>query len=832
MAEIEKCCKWYYEGDKFAPEGYVIPGEIKIKAENIVSELSKINFFEDEKSGDLFQKFRYILDILEKWVFAKRCKDNNASKWVSYFEPKKMIYENLVEIERPDPERTDKIQGNPNHYRSRLGFMLNDFERSERQILNQADYCMYCHLRNKDSCSKGFKDKSGGYKKNPLGNILKGCPLDEKISEFHIMRMQGIPVASLALITIDNPMCPGTGHRICNDCMKSCIFQSQEPVNIPLTETSALKNVLSLPYGFEIYSLLTRWNPLNVIQPYMKSYNGKDVLITGMGPAGYTLAHYLTNEGFGVTGIDELKIEPLFTEYTSYDRVNNTDHLPEPVKDYYKQIWQSLDKRILQGFGGVSEYGITVRWDKNYLSVIYINLMRKRNFRIYDGISLGESFSFDYAWEKGFRHIAICTGAKGNNKIDLGNKVKKGIHLSSDFLMKLQLTGAQKEDSDVDLLVELPAVVIGGGLTSIDCSTELMAYYPVQLKKILKRFNELKHNEDEFWSKYNEEEKEKIKKFILHGKELEEEYYNALAQNRKPDLINLLRKWGGVTLVSRKRMIDTPSYRENHIEIDEALEQGIYIQETLNPVEALPDENENLDKLRFEKLDAKTEDGNTLAQVEYINTGNFIELPARTLIIAAGTHPVNKYENVSFDKRKKFFKPFELSVNGEISLKGSISSTGLFTDYSNNGRYISFYGDNHPYYTGSVVKAMASAKKGYKELTCLINSGNKFEKMNNSNDVLFNEWSSVVVDLERNDNDNFIINIRSSSAANNYKEGDEYIIQPYEVISGNCPADPIISFPEFVDREKGELRFRIKNGKGLSELKVKDKIFLRLKPAL
>ena len=62
-------------------------------------------------------------------------------------------------------------------------------------------------------------------------------------------------------------MCPGTGHRICNDCMKSCIYQKQEPVNIPQIETGVLTDVLALPWGVEIYGLLTRWNPLNVRRP-------------------------------------------------------------------------------------------------------------------------------------------------------------------------------------------------------------------------------------------------------------------------------------------------------------------------------------------------------------------------------------------------------------------------------------------------------------------------------------------------------------------------------------------------------------------------------------
>ena len=113
------------------------------------------------------------------------------------------------------------------------------------------------------------------------------------------------------MIVVDNPMCAGTGHRICNDCMKSCIYQKQEPVDIPQAETRTLKDILELPWGFEIYSLLTRWNPLNLRRPVPKAPTGRKVLVVGMGPAGYTLAHHLMNDGHTVVGVDGLKIEPL-----------------------------------------------------------------------------------------------------------------------------------------------------------------------------------------------------------------------------------------------------------------------------------------------------------------------------------------------------------------------------------------------------------------------------------------------------------------------------------------------------------------------------------------
>jgi hypothetical protein len=125
------------------------------------------------------------------------------------------------------------------------------------------------------------------------------------------LKRQGRAVAALAVIMVDNPMCPVTGHRICNDCMKACIYQKLDPVNIPQIETRALTDVLALPWGVEIYDLLTRWNPLRARQWLPKPYNGLKVLIAGMGPAGFTLAHHLLMEGFAVVGTEGLKIEPL-----------------------------------------------------------------------------------------------------------------------------------------------------------------------------------------------------------------------------------------------------------------------------------------------------------------------------------------------------------------------------------------------------------------------------------------------------------------------------------------------------------------------------------------
>src|SRR5947207_2043871 len=147
-------------------------------------------------------------------------------------------------------------------------------------------------------------------RKQAAASTAAGCPLEEKISEMNLVKARGNSLGALAIVTIDNPLCAATGHRICNDCMKACIYQRQDPVDIPQIETRTLKDVLGLPWGFEIYSLLTRWNPLDLRRPLPKPPSGYKVLVVGLGPAGFTLAHHLVNDGHFVAAIDGLKIEP------------------------------------------------------------------------------------------------------------------------------------------------------------------------------------------------------------------------------------------------------------------------------------------------------------------------------------------------------------------------------------------------------------------------------------------------------------------------------------------------------------------------------------------
>lgn len=745
---------------------------------------------------------------------------SEVAGWVAFKTQKRTDVNHLVEHEVLERGGMRVWAAPHGHHRRRVGFGLTDHRyRKLRPVLYEVDHCIYCHERDTDSCAKGMRDKkTGGFKTGPFGNPITGCPLEEKISEMHWVKRQGDDLGALALVMIDNPMCPGTGHRICNECMKGCIYQKTEPVDIPKIETHVLTQVLELPYGFEIYSLLTRWNPLNIRRPYALPYNGKNVLVVGMGPAGYTLAHYLANEGFGVVGIDGLKIEPLPKRW-----LWDGEREPEPVRNFM-DLYEDLNDRMMLGFGGVAEYGITVRWDKNFLKVIYLTLARRRNFRCYGGVRFGGTLTVNEAWDLGFDHIAIAAGAGKPTLIPLKNNLIRGIRKASDFLMALQLSGAGKQSSLANLQVRLPAGVIGGGLTAIDTATELLAYYPVQVEKILSRYEILvaELGEDKVRAGYDEEELKILDEFLEHGRAIRAERERAGRIGEPPDFLPLLNRWGGVTVFYRRGIKNSPAYRENHEEIRQALAEGIVLAEGMSPLEAVADEYGHLAAVKFQKL--AESDGRWQASDETL------EVPLRSLMVAAGTSPNTLYEEEhpdTFEMQGKYYRPFvpqwvdevpELKPVEDDRLQPKLSRPAPFTSYCRGGRYITFYGDNHPIYAGNVVRAMASAKDSYphivrlfqKELAALDPDGQA------ARDLVWAQFSARldelllprIVEVVRLTPSIVEIVVKAPMAAKHFAPGQFYRIQNFEAFAPlshgtRLAAEGLALTGAWVDKERG-----------------------------
>jgi NADPH-dependent glutamate synthase beta subunit-like oxidoreductase/NAD(P)H-flavin reductase len=729
--------------------------------------------------------------------------------------PRKIDPHQLIAVETDLVDGVAMLKLPPSHRRARDGFALTDSGTDLAGALDHANYCIWCHNQGKDSCAKGLKEKSGEFKKSVFGVVLAGCPLEEKISEMNLVEAGGHTIGALAIVAIDNPMCAATGHRICNDCMKACIYQKQEPVDIPQVETRILKEVLALPWGFEIYGLLTRWNPLDLRRPVPKPATGHKVLVVGLGPAGFTLAHHLINDGHTIVAVDGLKIEPLDPDISGVG-VGGARTAFRPIRDA-AELREPLDARVMAGFGGVAEYGITVRWDKNFLKLIRLLLERRTEFAMFGGVRFGGTLTIDSAFALGFDHIAFCAGAGRPTIVPMKNGLAAGVRQASDFLMALQLTGAAKAESLANLQVRLPVVIIGGGLTAIDTATEALAYYPLQVEKFLSRYETLvaERGEAAVRGDWTAQEAETASEFLQHAHEIRAERALAAREGRKPRLAELIARWGGATIVYRRRLIDSPSYTLNHEEVAKALEEGIAFAERLTPQEVLLDEFGCAGALRLSQADPSA------APREVI-------LPARTILVAAGTQPNTvlareEPQHVRIDG-KHFQAVDEHGRNVTPERITKPSSAHVLMSVRADGRAISFFGDLHPSFAGNVVKAMASAKQGYPVVSRVLawraaSAVSPAELVGRLNEELrasvhaVNRLTPAIVEVV----------VRAPMAVRAFRPGQFYRLQNYETISRDADGtrlakEGLALTGAAVDRERGLLSTIVLEMGGSSDL--------------
>ncbi|HEY2874060.1 MAG TPA: FAD-dependent oxidoreductase, partial [Reyranella sp.] len=555
-----------------------------------------------------------------------------------------------------------------------------------------------------------------------------------------------------------------------------------------------LKDVLALPWGFEIYSLLTRWNPLNLRRPIPRAATGRTVLVVGLGPAGFNLSHHLMNDGHAVVGIDGLKIEPLPVTQSGVEA--DGARMPFAAVKEIETLREDLGDRAMAGFGGVAEYGITVRWDKNYLKMVRLLLERRAQFSMFGGVRFGGTVTVEGAFAMGFDHVALCAGAGKPTVLDMPNGLARGVRAASDFLMALQLTGAGKKDSIANLQIRLPVVVVGGGLTAIDTATESLAYYPLQVEKFLSRYEALEKKP--VWS---DEEREIAEEFIGHARLIREERANATREGREPAIEKLVNGWGGVTIAYRRRLIDSPSYTLNHEEVHKALEEDIRFAEGLSPV-------------------AVEIDGYGAAKALKVSGqqgGEKVEatLPARTILVAAGTQPntvLAREDATHAFIDGKYFRA--LDEDGEPATPERVckpDDVRVLMYRHGDGRFMSFFGDLHPSFAGNVVKAMGGAKQGYPVLTRTMATLPAAEK---SPQQILGEankaWRAKVVRVDRLTPTIVEIVVEAPAAARNFEPGQFYRLQNYEARSRKIDGtlltmEGLALTGAWVDKEKGLL---------------------------
>ena len=292
------------------------------------------------------------------------------------------------------------------------------------------------------------------------------------------------------------------------------------------------------------------------------------------------------------------------------------------------------------------------------------------------------------------------------------------------------------------------------------------------------------------------------------------------AKRRTPNFIELLRQWGGATIVYRRRLVDAPSYTLNHEEVAKALEEGINFAERLTPEEALLDRYGCVRALRVASL----------AEAD-INPGappRDVVLPARTILVAAGTQPntvLGREDPAHVLIDGKYFQAFDEAgqkVAPERVTKPSAAH--VLMSVSPDGPAISFFGDLHPSFAGNVVKAMASAKQGYPVVSRMLARQRSSEISADSLLTrLDDELRATVHAVNRLTPTIVEVVVRAPMAARAFEPGQFYRLQNFETLSPNANGtrlamEGLALTGASVDRERGLLSTIVLEMGGSSDL--------------
>lgn len=359
----------------------------------------------------------------------------------------------------------------------------------------------------------------------------------------------------------------------------------------------------------------------------------------------------------------------------------------------------------------------------------------------------------------------------------------KGVRTASEFLMSLQLGGAFQKSSLFNIQIRMPIVIVGAGLTAIDVATEVLSYYIVQVEKFSVFYNDVIKNIDcNFYRNLNVEDKQIADEFLEHA-------YCLSKSSNFQDKVAYLRFLGGVKILCRSKLEDSQAFKINQEELLIAFREGIEVIDLTSLSNIEKDDFGHISNVFVKSIDR-------------YGIIKDISFPAKTLIFAIGTH---YNDDFIYENRTSLIK--RISSN-EVSFLGDFNK------------------DNKQDYSGSVVKAISSAKYQYMNIvenikckedsnTMVVNNiinnidldlSVDSEFLNRIEDLL----SSKILSLKKIAKNVLEIHILSPLLSKNFQPGQFFKLQNFshnaQVVEGlKLEIEPIALTGSFIDRDKGVL---------------------------
>lgn len=277
--------------------------------------------------------------------------------------------------------------------------------------------------------SKNFKEVALGYTPEQAIDEAKrclncknkpcvgGCPVRIKIPEFIAKVAEGEFEEAYRIITEDSSL-PAVCGRVCpqeSQCESKCIRGIKgEPVAIGRLERF----------------VADYHNANSKEMPQKPASNGKKVAVIGSGPSGLACAGSLAKKGYEVT------------------------------------IYEALHLA-----GGVLVYGIPeFRLPKSIVAK-EIETLKALGVKIEVNTVIGKSYTIDELMqENGFEAVFIGSGAGLPKFMNIKGENSNGVYSANEFLTRINLMKAYKEDSITPIYKGKKAVVLGGGNVAMDAA--------------------------------------------------------------------------------------------------------------------------------------------------------------------------------------------------------------------------------------------------------------------------------------------------------------------------------------------------------------------------